>query len=68
MIIRRALALAGAILLVIAPSALGQEYVAGSDGSGDPFFPQAGNGGYDVAHYSLTLDYDQPDNFSRARP
>ena len=36
--------------------------VNGSDGSGDPFFPQAGNGGYDVRRYSLDLDYDQPAN------
>jgi aminopeptidase N len=27
---------------------------------GDPFFPNAGNGGYDVGHYSLDLDY-KPD-------
>jgi aminopeptidase N len=52
---------AAATLLAVSP-AFGQEYVAGSDGSGDPFFPQAGNGGYDVGHYSLTLDYDQPAN------
>lgn len=25
---------------------------------GDPYFPKAGNGGYDVTHYGLTLDYD----------
>ena len=29
----------------------------GSPGLGDPFFPLAGNGGYDVGHYGLTLDY-----------
>ncbi|KUN87972.1 metallopeptidase [Streptomyces bungoensis] len=23
----------------------------------DPYFPKAGNGGYDVSHYALTLDY-----------
>jgi aminopeptidase N len=51
-----------AAFFIFAPSALGQQYVAGSDGSGDPFFPQAGNGGYDVSHYSLTIDYDQPAN------
>ncbi len=60
--LRRTLAFAIAALLVLAPSALGQEYVAGADGLGDPFFPQAGNGGYDALHYDLTLDYDQPDN------
>jgi aminopeptidase N len=30
----------------------------GSPGLGDPFFKLAGNGGYDVAHYGLTLDYE----------
>jgi aminopeptidase N len=29
----------------------------GSAGLGDPFFPRAGNGGYDVAHYALQLRY-----------
>jgi aminopeptidase N len=29
----------------------------GSRGLGDPYYPLAGNGGYDVSHYSLTLDY-----------
>ena len=51
----------GALLLGASPAAA-QTYVAGSDGSGDPFFPNAGNGGYDVSHYSLTLDYAQPQN------
>jgi len=61
-VLRRTLGFGVAILLVVAPSAFGQEYVAGSDGLGDPFFPQAGNGGYDTTHYSLDLDYDQPAN------
>ncbi|WP_329065204.1 M1 family metallopeptidase [Streptomyces sp. NBC_01429] len=30
---------------------------AGADGLGDPYFPRLGNGGYDVRHYGLTLDY-----------
>jgi aminopeptidase N len=29
----------------------------GAPGLGDPFFPYAGNGGYDVRHYDLTVDY-----------
>jgi aminopeptidase N len=62
-VVRRTLAFAVAVLLIVAPSAFGQEYVAGSDGLGDPFFPKAGNGGYDTTHYSLILDYDQPANF-----
>ena len=63
--LRRMLVLAAAVSLVIVPSAFGQQYVAGSDGSGDPFFPKAGNGGYDVAHYSLALDYEGASNFLR---
>ncbi|MCO1655767.1 M1 family metallopeptidase [Pseudonocardia humida] len=31
--------------------------VEGSTGGGDPYFPAAGNGGYDVAHYDLDLSY-----------
>ena len=49
-----AVAIAATSLVVVAPSASAEKYVAGSAGSGDPFFPQAGNGGYDVRHYSLT--------------
>ena len=30
----------------------------GSSGLGDEYFPLAGNGGYDVGHYILRLDYD----------
>ena len=37
-------------------------FVAGSAGLGDPFFPNAGNGGYDVSHYSLLLSYDPATN------
>jgi len=33
-------------------------YAPGASGLGDPYFPQAGNGGYDVRHYDLTLDFD----------
>ena len=32
----------------------------GSAGLRDPYFPKLGNGGYDVTHYSLTLDYEPP--------
>ncbi|GHB36217.1 metallopeptidase [Streptomyces viridiviolaceus] len=30
----------------------------GSSGVRDPYFPKAGNGGYDVGHYALDLTYD----------
>ncbi len=29
----------------------------GADGAGDPYFPQLGNGGYDVDHYTLDLTW-----------
>ena len=56
-----AIAVVATALATFAPSASAQG-VNGSPGSGDPFFPLAGNGGYDVSHYSLTIDYDQPAN------
>lgn len=34
----------------------------GADGIGDPFYPQQGNGGYDVTHYSLDLIVDIAQN------
>jgi aminopeptidase N len=37
-------------------------FAPGSSGLGDPFFPAAGNGGYDVGHYALTLRYEPPAN------
>jgi aminopeptidase N len=33
-------------------------YLPGAPGIGDPYFPLDGNGGYDVAHYSLDLSYE----------
>jgi aminopeptidase N len=57
-----ALAVTATALVAVAPPVSAERYVAGSAGSGDPFFPQAGNGGYDVSHYSLEIDYDQPAN------
>lgn len=32
-------------------------YGQGAEGVGDPYFPLAGNGGIDVLHYDLDLDY-----------
>ncbi|MEC4019690.1 M1 family metallopeptidase [Streptomyces sp. H27-D2] len=34
----------------------------GAAGIGDRLFPTAGNGGYDVSHYGLTLDYSPEGN------
>ncbi|HEY0640507.1 MAG TPA: M1 family metallopeptidase, partial [Pseudonocardiaceae bacterium] len=30
----------------------------GAGGAGDPYYPDDGNGGYDVQHYDVTIDYD----------
>ena len=57
------------ILAAAAPLAAALAFAApagaatfGSPGLGDPFFPLAGNGGYDVGHYGLALDYTPASN------
>ena len=37
-------------------------FTPGSPGLGDPFFPLAGNGGYNVSHYGLSLSYEPSTN------
>jgi aminopeptidase N len=58
----RALLLAGAAFLLMTGAAHAVDFTPGSAGLGDPFFPNAGNGGYDVSHYDLTLDYTPSGN------
>lgn len=54
-------AAAAAVLVgASAASAAAARYGPGADGAGDPYFPLAGNGGYDVAHYDLALRYQPP--------
>jgi aminopeptidase N len=60
MILRRALAAALLVLAVSAAPAAAQ-FTPGAAGGGDPFYPSAGNGGYDVKSYDVKLDY-QPQN------
>ncbi len=50
-----------AVLLAGAPA---QAYglPPGNEGSGDTYFPYAGNMGYDVSHYDLALDYAPPND------
>jgi aminopeptidase N len=61
---RRAVLRLGATVAVTAavavpsPAWAAEPFTPGSAGLGDPFFPLAGNGGYDVGHYSLRLGYD----------
>ena len=45
------------MLAVGAGVASATSFTPGAPGLGDPMFPNAGNGGYDVQHYDLTLDY-----------
>ncbi len=53
--------LLGATAAAAAPGTPGTpRYGPGADGAGDPYFPLAGNGGIDVIHYNLDLDYTPP--------
>ncbi|MEV5952606.1 M1 family metallopeptidase [Streptomyces sp. NPDC051987] len=52
---------AGALALSVALTLTARGGVHGTPGGAglhDPYFPKAGNGGYDVRHYGLTLAYD----------
>lgn len=40
----------------------GPEKQIGERSLGDPLFPQIGNGGYDVEHYTIELNYDPDEN------
>ena len=60
--------LAAVALLAAAAPAGATRWVEGSPGLGDPYYPMAGNGGYDVRHYHLNLDYaPPPTNFLEGR-
>jgi aminopeptidase N len=39
----------------------------GADGIGDPFYPQQGNGGYNVQHYALNVIVDVENNLIEAQ-
>ncbi|MGC9543229.1 M1 family metallopeptidase [Streptomyces sp. UG1] len=45
-------------LLVLTACSSGVQGTPGGSGVRDPYFTKAGNGGYDVTHYTLDLDYD----------
>lgn len=44
------------------PAPLPPRFEPGAQTIGDPLFPQIGNGGYDVGHYLIELDYDPAAN------
>ena len=62
LIVLGALSMAAVGLGTVGSAAAAEDFVPGSPGLGDPFFPNAGNGGYDVTHYSLTLSYEPSTN------
>ena len=56
---RRVSALVTALLASLAlASAADAAYTPGARSLGDTLLPALGNGGYDVHHYDLTIDYD----------
>jgi hypothetical protein len=55
---RLLIALTAVVAGLLAPSvsAVAQPvYTPGVPGAGDPYFPDMGNGGYDVGHYDIRL-------------
>ena len=59
----RAVLLLGVLALTLAfAGSAWAAFTPGSPGLGDPFFPLAGNGGYDVSHYGLNLSYEPSTN------
>ncbi|MEV0295850.1 M1 family metallopeptidase [Nocardia sp. NPDC050710] len=49
-----------AVLVTALPGTAYADPFVGSPGLGDPYYPLDGNGGYDVGHYDVTIDYDPP--------
>jgi aminopeptidase N len=49
---------AALVLLALSAVPASAAFTPGAAGGGDPFYPDAGNGGYDVRSYSLKLDYE----------
>ncbi|MEW2357337.1 M1 family metallopeptidase [Spirillospora sp. NPDC029432] len=51
-------ATAGLLVSALPAGAAATRFTPGAPGAGDPYFPDMGNGGYDVAHYDIGLKYD----------
>ncbi|MCI3272174.1 M1 family metallopeptidase [Streptomyces cylindrosporus] len=47
------------LALTLTACSAGVNGTPGGSGVHDPYFPKAGNGGYDVTHYDLELTYDR---------
>src|SRR3978361_935533 len=54
----RTVGIGGAMGLFVVAAPANAAFSPGSPGLGDPLLPLAGNGGYDVGHYGLTLSYE----------
>jgi aminopeptidase N len=52
------LGVAASLAVTAAPAGAAERFTPGAPGAGDPYFPDMGNGGYDVAHYDIGLKYD----------
>lgn len=52
-------AVAAALVTALPVTASADPFV-GAPGLGDPYYPEDGNGGYDVGHYDVAIDYDPP--------
>lgn len=52
------LGVAASLAVTAAPAGAAARFTPGAPGAGDPYFPDMGNGGYDVAHYDIGLKYD----------
>lgn len=57
-VVRIVVALGVLVLAGCTDGAAGVRGEPGAAGVRDPYFPRLGNGGYDVQHYDLALDYD----------
>src|SRR5687767_125131 len=56
----RCCAVVAGVLVVASPAAAQPDPFVGAPGLGDPYYPLDGNGGYDVGHYDVAIDYDPP--------
>ena len=54
------------LLLMVPAMTAAQGPTEGSDGIGDDYYPQAGNGGYDVQHYDIAMTVEGRDTLSAA--
>jgi aminopeptidase N len=53
-----AITVAAGLLVPAATANATGTFTPGASGAGEPYFPDMGNGGYDVGHYDLGLAYD----------